>query len=312
MSSIEKFVVAPENVWNRLAKYSPEVVALESLIDADVKKDKIITGNFDPMTKKIAYKINQPRLNMSRQKIFGKKSRNMPNTDTSIPKDSGSHDVKQPISESVQNDDEDNISEFQSVKDENEQVDEVTSDENDENIQHEKEEQSPSDTIQKEDSTQQEADVIVDSQNDALDDTRIADLEHEEEGMEDDLNISQASLAKIKAIKQAKQIIDKQVPRKHLWFDADGMVYIEGEPIKKSIDAILNFLYTPDSNYVAGSGTVLYNMLRVPGFNPKITNKKAIEYYISKFGEERPPEFKEKGGSLSKLILIKKLPCNLK
>ena len=309
MSTLTKMAVLPIRIVDRLAKYDPDLQHIKNLIDADLKRDTILFANMNPVAAHMAYNINQQKLEQEKSAVFkgttdlqhGESIHTQkPHVSTYPIKERVPIAPKpiapQPIAPSVPE-----------VQPPDDLPPIPKADEDDENFQD----------VQEIPPTNQAAEeASVDEENDTVD---ISD----DHSSPENLDISISSQQRYANGKTIKNLLTKVIPDNYLSVDEEsGSIVLEGQEIKNAnLDAIINFLTTPNAQYVAGSTTILRALLKVPGFDAAnlIENSNAITRYRAKYHNKYPSLFTEEelkrvgGGKVIKnFVIVKKLPCNLK
>ena len=83
---MEKFVLTPIKVFDKIAKYSPENANIDLLIEADDQKERIQNAkNLDPVTKSFLSSLKLKDVELNRRKVFPQNEKTLP-INQAIPK----------------------------------------------------------------------------------------------------------------------------------------------------------------------------------------------------------------------------------
>jgi len=385
-NAFQRFVVAPETVWQRLSKYSPESVRLQSLIADDMQRDEILQSHHTPETMNMALALNRQQINVSRKQAFGRNGQmtsnpapdvpppanhtpavaqvtplrtqpvrtppkpfTFPTTplnispekistpqdhlETTHPQEGTSHlqkvvthhqnEMTHPQNETPrpQKDMPHLQDEMSHPRIETPLPQKVMPHLQDETPHHQNGATHPQDEMIDDASGDEKAneDGDMDDGQDELahegdDNEQKDELPDENEQMDDDeFNVSDNTTRRYMNAQHMREMIELRVPIEELYVNKYGHVFEQGHAVKNSnIDAILNYLTTPNAQHCAGSTAVLRNLYRVPHFDERvIENKKALENFKKKYRVEDLPVFKVGGsGKQPKFILIDRLPCS--
>jgi len=306
MDSVTKMAVLPMPVFERLAKYDPNYSSVKNLIDTDIKKDIVLNKRTNLMGQLFSYNLNQQKLDNEKRHLYGQTPFPIPK----IPK-KPEPTMQQSQAPTHQEDDEDEF--FDSSTEIQTDPPAQTVETPDEPVETEN-----ADVVEEETNHVEPA-VDADQGTDSMDESKVAEPPAE-------LDISLASQEKYANIKAMQRLIDKRVPRQYMFTDDQGQLHLDGELVEgTNINAILNFITTPGTNYVRGATTVLHTLLKLPDFDQGfVKNERAYKNYVQRFGETLPEPFTEEelqgygGGRVAGrrkvqadvFIVIDKLPCN--
>ena len=304
MSNLTKMAVLPIRIVDRLAKYDPDLQHIKNLIDTDLKRDTILFANMHPMTAHMAYNMNQQKLEQEKNAVFkGKTDLRHGESIHSQKPHVSSYQKKERVPIAPQPI-EQRVPEPPAPLPPIPEVDEEAEEEDFQDVQ----EIPPTNQAAEEASIEEENNTV--DMSDAHSDS-------------ENLDISISSQQRYANGKTIKKLLTKVIPDNYLSVDEEsGSIFLEGQEIKSAnLDAIINFLTTPNAQYVAGSTTVLRALLKVPGFDAAnvIENPNAITRYRGRYHNKYPPLFAEEelnrvgGGKVIKnFVIVKKLPCSLK
>jgi len=286
MSSLTKMAVLPLPVYERLAKYEKNYPYIKNLVEADVQKEKILNSGSNIMATHLAYNLNQQKIDAGKVKLFPPQIDKPHGHNPKMLHQGIGHPVEpKPYSQNIGNRVESVLSPQPTLEEDIEYAEEVKEAENAEAGQEA--------AIAEEVGVEDEEDEFEDSGDldNPIDDSSMMNLdesvlesEQEEfttpekstkkpkakkpESTEKEFEISPNSKQAYASIKEMEKIINTRVPRTHLFFGDDGTVFLNGTALKNSkMNAILNFIATPNAQYVAGATKVLNAMLRVPEFD---------------------------------------------
>jgi len=306
MSNLTKMAVLPIRIVDRLAKYDPDLQHIKNLIDTDLKRDTILFANMHPMAAHMAYNMNQQKLEQEKNAVFkGTTDLHHGESIHSQKPHVSSYQKRVPIApqpitpQPIE----------QSVPEPPAPLPPIPEvDEEEDNFQDVVEEIPPTNQAAEEASVEEENDArnISDEQSDP-----------------ENLDISISTQQRYANGKTVKKLITQVIPDSYLSVDEEsGSIFLEGKEIQSAnVDAIINFLTTPNAQYVAGSTSVLRALLKVPGFDAAniIENPNAIARYRAKYHNKYPTLFTQEelgkvggGKVIKKFVIVKKLPCNLK
>jgi len=306
MSNLTKMAVLPIRIVDRLAKYDPDLQHIKNLIDTDLKRDTILFANMHPMAAHMAYNMNQQKLEQEKNAVFkGTTDLHHGESIHSQKPHVSTYQKRVPIAPQpiTPQPIEQRVPEPPAPLPPIPEVDEE-----EDNFQDVVEEIPPTNQAAEEASVEEE--------------NNIADMSDEHSDPEN-LDISISSQQRYANGKTIKKLLTQVIPDSYLSVDEEsGSIFLEGQEIKSAnVDAVINFLTTPNAQYVAGSTTVLRALLKVPGFDAAnvIENPNAITRYRAKYHNKYPTLFTQEelgkvggGKVIKKFVIVKKLPCNLK
>ena len=327
MSTLTKMAVLPMPVVERLAKYDKDLQHITNLIDRDIKRQQILSNpNLKPMAAQMAFAINQAKLDRENNAVFGSrqlipkesvKEQRVSHTDFSNPQahTRGKYPSDQiPLSPEIP---EIYIQEVPTKEEINTEEKIPT-----------QEVLSPVKPTLPEDEFVDSVEIIPDKKpidaDDLGTDLETEEMDLEEAGTTNELDISLTSRERYANNRSMKKLIKDVMPQNYLTFNEAGTVLYKNEMIPNShIDGILNYLVTPNAQYVAGAMTVLKALYRVPNFNTNmIENSQAIERFRKQFKNRWPALFTQqevqqpsdqRGGSrlARRFVIIDKIPVDI-
>ena len=302
MNSITKMAVLPLSVAERLSKYDTDLQHITNLIDADKRRDRILASKMDPMTAHLAYTTNQIKLDQEKDAVFG-------------------HRQLVPETTRVQNIAHKPVPNFPAHSWKERQIPIPQTPSRHESIEDDNFADAIGEPIKAE--TPAEPPIVQNllepGKTHELSDDDDDDLDDQKE---ENPNVSLTTQRRYTNRRTMKELLLSGTPRGYVDIAEDGTVSVNDRRLMNSnIDGILNYLTTPNSQYVAGSGTIMDTLYRVPGFDENIIeNPKAISNYQTRFGERRPRPFTAEelensiggGRGAKRFVVIKRLPCDLK
>lgn len=319
MSTLTKMAVLPMPMVDRLAKYDKDLQHITNLIQADYKRDKILSSNSsNPMSNYLAYNENQSKIEREKEALFGNRQL-IPTLRNSVQHvshaelaETGVHSRAKPTNLPYVRP---RSPDREIVRPQPPRVPPI--------------QQPPLPAV--EEPPQQEIVTQHDDDDEQSQETTPTNQNPDESMAESetsftsakDGNLSFDSQRRYQNAKLMKKTIAEIVPQDYLSFDENGAVHIErGQVGNSNIDAILNYLTTPNAQYVAGAMSVLEALYKVPNFNATmVENRRALERFRSKYKNQLPELFSprelQSGSNIGgarlprKFICVDQLPCDL-